>query len=288
MDTEKIFSRINGDYQLDAEIYSPEENGKFPGVLLNHGFLSAKEEYGNLAEKIAAKGYVVLTYDYRGHGKSEGERGYYTKSSHLQDTENALKTLLGQSKVNQERIAVIGHSLGSVATSRVVTESEIGKKCKTCVLLAPPRKLQDSLGTLELNAYKFVYQLATPLLLFTGKHIRLPYKFSAKDIYLSKEAIKQAESLGFLQNKMSVNNYQYLIEQVDHEQFASKISIPTLVMVAKGDKLVHNDSSLKVFQAVGSTDKKYLEINNSGHSLMADNSSAEVEQAITEWLAEKL
>jgi len=288
MDTEKLFSRINGDYQLDAEIYYPEANGKFPGVLLSHGFLSAKEEYGDLPQKIAARGYVVMTYDYRGHGKSEGERGYYTLSSHLQDTENALKALIGQSKVLPERIAVIGHSLGSVATSRVVTESEIGKKCKTCVLLAPPRKLKDSLGLLELNAYKLVYQIATPLLLFTGKHIRLPYKFSAKDIYLSKEAINRAESLGFLQDKMSVNNYQYLIEQIDHENFAGKISIPTLVVVAKGDKLVHNESSLKVFNAIGSPDKKYLEISNSGHSLMADNSSAEVEQAIAEWLAEKL
>jgi alpha-beta hydrolase superfamily lysophospholipase len=285
---EKVSKRIEGDCELDVKLYIPDGNKQFPGILFNHGFLSAKEEFGNLPEHIAAQGYVVMTYDYRGHGKSEGDRGYYTSGSHINDSERALKFLASQVKVIPEDIAVIGHSLGTVATARLVTETEIGRKCKTCLLLAPPRKFSDSITPLELNAYKLISKLAWPYLLITGKHIYLPYQFGAKDIFVSPEAVANAEKLNFLQKKMSVNNYYYMIKQINNQKFASEIKMPTLVMVAKNDKLIPNSASKEVFEAIPGSPKKYIEIENTGHSMMADANSAEVEKEILDWLKEML
>ena len=79
-----------------------------------------------------------------------------------------------------------------------------------------------------------------------------------------------------------------MIKQIDNEKFASKIAIPTLVMVAKGDKLIPNERSKAVFNAVKGSPKKYVEIENSGHSMMADASSADVEKELLDWLDEVL
>jgi alpha-beta hydrolase superfamily lysophospholipase len=285
---EKTTKRIKGEYELEADLYIPDGNIQFPAIILCHGFLSAKEEYGNLPERLASHGYVVATFDYRGHGKSEGDRGYFTATSHLEDTERVLKFLSTQVKVIPERIAVIGHSLGSVAAIRLVTESEIGRKCKTCILLAPPRKFEDSIKKIELNAYSFISKIAWPFLLITGKHIYLPYQFGAKDIFISPEAVESAEKQGFLQKKMSVNNYYYMIKQVNNEKAAEKIVMPSLVMVAQNDKLIPFQASKDVFNKIKGSPKKFVEIENSGHSMMTDASTENVEKEIVSWLAEAL
>ncbi len=283
---EKFNKKIKGDNELDANLYIPDGNKQYPGVLMSHGFLSAKEEFGDLPEQIASQGYVVLTFDFSGHGKSNGDRGYINLNSHLKDAESALKFLLEQIKVIPETFVVIGHSLGTVATSRLITESEIGKKCKSCILMSPPKKLQDSISKLELNAYTFLANITFPFFLFTGKHIYLPYQFSAKDIYLNKDAIKKAKDLDFLQNKMPVTNHSYMITQIDNERFASQIKAPTLVIVAKDDKLVPNKGSKIVFEAITASPKKYIEIDNTGHSMMMDNNSEQVKNEIVNWLKE--
>ncbi|GIW22024.1 MAG: alpha/beta hydrolase [Candidatus Sericytochromatia bacterium] len=284
----KEFFIENNDIKLHSNLYIPNEKNKFPALLLIHGFLSSKEEYGDLPSKLSEKSYVVLTFDFRGHGKSNGDRGYYTSKSHLQDSSSALNFLLNHENVDNEKFAVIGHSLGSIAASRLVTEDEKGKKARTCILLCPPRKFEDSIGKLEKLAYKILYDLNSPILLFTGKHLYLPYKYKAKDILLSPEAIRRLESKGDLQDKMPVANYKYMIEEINHEKIASKINIPTLFIVAKNDKLISNSKSKMVFDAINTNDKKYVEITNTGHSIMMDYSSDKVYDEIVSWLENKM
>jgi alpha-beta hydrolase superfamily lysophospholipase len=278
----------NNNIKLSADLYVPDNKGKFPAILLIHGFLSAKEEYGDLPLRLSEEGYVVLTFDFRGHGKSTGDRGYYTSKSHLEDSSIALNFLLNNERVDNEKFAIVGHSLGSIAASRLVTEDNLGKKAKTCILLCPPRKFEDSINFLEKFFYKILYDLNSPILLFTGKHLYLPYKYKPKDILLSPEAIRKLDSSGILQNKMPVANYKYMIEEIDHEKIASKIDIPTLVMIAKGDKLISNSKSKMVFDAIKTNDKKYIEITNTGHSIMTDYSSDKVYNEILDWVKNKI
>lgn len=288
MQIEKITKKIEGEYKLDALIYSPKEEGKYPAILMCHGFLSAKEELGELPEKIAQQGYIVLSFDYTGHGKSEGDRGYFRSVGHLDDTERALKTLFEFEKTDPERVAVVGHSMGTVATIRVIGETDLGKKCKTAVLMAPVRKFTDSVGGIELQAYKAISNIAWPILLLTGKHIYLPYKFTTKDIFKDQNVAKKAKDAGFLQTSMSVNNYHYMITQIDNEKFASKVNIPTLVIVARNEPMVPNKSSKMVFDAIKNSEKKFVEIENSGHSMMMDSNKEEVEKQLLDWFKEKL
>lgn len=285
---EKLNKKIDGETELDANLYIPDGNSQYPGVLICHGFLSAKEEFGDLPEKIAAQGYVVLTFDFSGHGKSKGDRGYIKASSHLDDAERALKFLLSQVKVKADNFAVIGHSLGTIAATRLIGESEIGKKCKSCILMAPPRKFEDSIKKIELQAYGVLANIAFPIMLLANKHIYLPYQYKAKDIYINQDVAKKAESMKFLQSKMTVNNHYYMIRQIDNEKYASKITAPTLVMIAKDEKLVPNKASKVVFDALKSEKKKWVEIENSGHSMMMDNNSEKVEKEIIDWLNETL
>ncbi len=63
--------------ELAIKEYVPTGSGPFPAVLITHGWANDLEEDGvtALAELYASDGYLVLTYDSRGFGASEGVVG---------------------------------------------------------------------------------------------------------------------------------------------------------------------------------------------------------------------
>ena len=280
--------KISGENELDATIYRPEEKGSYPCILICHGYLSTQEEAGNLPSKIAELGYIVLTFDFSGHGKSKGDRGYYRAISHLDDAERALKKLWDQEGSIKEQTAVIGHSMGTVAALRLLSESKEGQKCKTGIIMAPVRKFVDMAGKFELEAYKFVAGIAWPVLLITGKQMYLPFKVKTSNIFLDQEMAKEFDKKNLLQKTMPINNYFYMIKQIDNEKFASKVEQKILVLIGNQDKVVPPEGSRKVFKALKNQDKKLVEIENSGHSLMMDYSKDKVFLEVKDWLKENI
>jgi len=107
-----------------------------PGVLLCHGYGGRREQLnGAYARKFAAQGFVVLTFDYRGYGDSDGKlvrlsdkgteapgephetrvqevREVVDVLDQVEDARSALAFLMGDSRVDPDRIAIWGSSNG--------------------------------------------------------------------------------------------------------------------------------------------------------------------------------
>lgn len=79
-------------------------------VLLAHGFLDLAWSFRALAEELAAKGYRVVAWDWRGHGESEwvGKGGYY----HFPDYVLDLEQLFPQLVPSGDKAHLIAHSMG--------------------------------------------------------------------------------------------------------------------------------------------------------------------------------
>ncbi|MGH9122009.1 MAG: alpha/beta hydrolase [Acidimicrobiales bacterium] len=87
---------------------------KAPGIVLANGFSTIKEIYmKNFAERFAGAGFVVLAFDYRHFGESEGEpRNQLFPYDELQDVRNAVSFLATQPEVEPTRLGAWGVSLG--------------------------------------------------------------------------------------------------------------------------------------------------------------------------------
>ncbi len=87
---------------------------KAPGIVLANGFSTIKEIYmKDYAERFAGAGFVVLAFDYRHFGESEGEpRNQLFPNDELQDVRNALSFLATQPEVEPTRLGAWGVSLG--------------------------------------------------------------------------------------------------------------------------------------------------------------------------------
>ncbi|MFC2142837.1 alpha/beta hydrolase family protein [Candidatus Aenigmatarchaeota archaeon] len=116
MSQEKIFIENHGQ-KLAAVMHVPVDPTKV-GIILVHGFTSSKREeagdkYARLADALCNKGFLVLRFDFRGHGESEGLFEDTSLSSESSDL-NKMISFLKENGI--EKIGVVGCSLGGFVT----------------------------------------------------------------------------------------------------------------------------------------------------------------------------
>jgi len=102
------------------------------GMLALHGFGSNRN--GGVSEAaakfFASLGYVVLRFDMRGCGESEGVRGRVICMEQVEDTRNALSFLATRAEVDPARIGVFGHSFGAAVA---IYTAGVDERVAACV-----------------------------------------------------------------------------------------------------------------------------------------------------------
>jgi len=89
---------------------TPEGTSKIPGVLVAHGFAGSKQLMLGYGHVLAHAGYAVMLWDFDGHGANGTRLQRYELQQNL---DVALQTLLEQPQVDPNRLALLGHSMGS-------------------------------------------------------------------------------------------------------------------------------------------------------------------------------
>ena len=104
--------------KLAGVLHIPEalkKGERRPAFMVLHGFGSNKDSSVPAAatKLFTSLGYVVLRFDMRGCGQSEGERGRTICLEQVEDTRHALEFLQTRDEVQKDRIAVYGQSFGA-------------------------------------------------------------------------------------------------------------------------------------------------------------------------------
>src|SRR5499427_7201279 len=103
--------KISGVVHVPSGLKAGEKRAAF---LVLHGFGSNKTSSNTMqpTKVLNDLGYVVLRFDMRGCGESEGEHGRLICLEQVEDTRSALTFLSGHPAVDPTRIGVIGSSFG--------------------------------------------------------------------------------------------------------------------------------------------------------------------------------
>ncbi|MBK7406087.1 MAG: alpha/beta fold hydrolase [Phycisphaerales bacterium] len=88
--------------------------GPAPTVLHVHGNSGDIAAHLGNCRFLAAEGFNVFLFDYRGYGTSDRPRGTLRRDQMLADTEAALDFLAARNDVDHTRTAIFGYSLGAV------------------------------------------------------------------------------------------------------------------------------------------------------------------------------
>ncbi len=93
---------------LAYELWLPDLDPPWPGVVILHGAGSRKENHSDFARAAANAGWAAVAFDQRGHGGSDGEMSPAAAA----DPARIVRMLAGIDGVDATRIVVRGSSMG--------------------------------------------------------------------------------------------------------------------------------------------------------------------------------
>ena len=281
-------------FKLCGDVYIPD--GLSPGekraaVLLCHGYTGVKDLYlPDNARVLNEHGYVVMTFDYKGWGDSEGVRSRLAPYSRVMDVQAAMTFLGMQPEVDSGKIGLYGTSYGG-ATVVWVGAVDPRAKCIVSVVgvghgarwMSRVRRVDEWFDLQERSAEDRKKRAATGKSEYVERsEILLPDRQSAE---LAAAARRN--------NPSAVNTIP--LEYVDDtigfnpEWIVDKISPrPVLFITSDNDRLVLPEESEQLY-AHAKEPKKLVVLKGPGHyEVYVEPAFSEVMKATMEWYEEYL
>jgi uncharacterized protein len=126
--------------KLAGDVYLPEDikpGERRAGIVLCHGYTGVRNIYlPDNARVLAEAGYVVLNFDYKGWGDSDGSKTRLAPYSRVADVQAALSFLSAHPQVDTNRLGIYGTSYGGAT---VVFVAAIDPRVKCAVSMVSRR-----------------------------------------------------------------------------------------------------------------------------------------------------
>ena len=235
---EKIIIGKNTKHPLNGILTLPDEiNNPVPAIVLVHGSgpSNMDEKVGkltpfkDLAEGLANRGIAVIRYDKRTYAHKKqfiSKPDISVKEETIEDAILATELLRNDSRIDSDKIFVLGHSMGGMLAPRIDAE---GGNYKGLILLAgSPRKLEEILIDQNKDVLNNVNKLLQWII---KKQIKkLSQKFDTMYNLTDEEAKKTSLMFG-----TPIKLY-YFKEMGEHQSinYLKELNKPMLIM--QGDK----------------------------------------------------
>jgi hypothetical protein len=209
------------------------------GKIQNLGF---SVQYKAIASKLSNSGILVLRYDKRGVGKSEGDFKTASLSDLVSDVKAGILYLKSRKDVDTNRICLIGHSEGAIIAPMIAAED---KSIKAIVLMAGTAKPLDQV-IMEQQGF-LLSQTKIPGEM-KDKAIKEEQEFF--DWVRGKKEWKEEEMPP--QYKELIGQRKWFLEHFDHDplQTIAKVKCKVLILQGQKDKQVFDLHAIMLSNAL--------------------------------------
>tara|TARA_R110002110_G_scaffold178357_1_gene383343 strand:+ start:229 stop:1119 length:891 start_codon:yes stop_codon:yes gene_type:complete len=257
-------------HKLVGDLYLPtglKPGERRAGIVLCHGYTGVKDLYlPDNARVLNEAGYVVLAFDYKGWGESEGARTRLAPYSRVADVQAAMTFLGLQDCVDEDRLGLYGTSYGGATVTWVGAVDQRAKCIVSCVGVAHgsrwmrsvrrPDEWVDLLDRAKADRRKRVLDGESEWA--ERSEILLPDRQSAA----LAEAARKSNP-----NALNTLPLEYIDEtlQFHPEWVVDKIAPrPILFITTDDDRLVPPEESYALFEKAGEP-KKLVTLKGFGH-----------------------
>ena len=281
-------------FKLAGDIYVPDglpSGEQRAAVLLCHGYTGVKDLYlPDNAKTLNDAGYVVMTFDYKGWGESEGTRSRLAPYSRVADVQAAMTYLGMQPEADAGRIGLYGTSYGGATVSWTGAVDQRAK-CIVSVVgigngarwMSRVRRVDEWFDLQELSKEDREKRASTGESEYVDRsEILLPDRQSAE---LAAAARRN--------NPAAVGTIplEYVADTIgfNPEWIVDKISPrPILFITSDNDRLVLPEESEQLYAHAGEP-KKLVVLKGYGHyEVYSEPAFSEVMAATLEWYGEYL
>lgn len=276
--SKQMIKRMEGYFQGDSTSYagsSPTQNELFyqswtgpkprATLVLTHGIAEHSEPYHELAIDLVPKGWDLYAFDLRGHGRSDGRRGYIDDFHRFsRDLDKFVRHLRsGPLEKSALPIVMVGHSMGGLITLRYLVDHGEAAPAVAAVLSSPALGISMPIPALKEFAagllLKYLPQATLPNAIPYDKltHVEAKWKSYPSDV-LRHDKISPAMYFGMLEGAEKVS------------ENAARVKMPTLIVAAGDDRIVSRPAIEVFFPKIGAEKKRLIIYENSYHEVLND------------------
>lgn len=236
-------------------------------LFITHGQGEHSDCYSRLIDSLRDTSWRIIAWDLRGHGRSDGKRGYAESFDHYcQDFMFVLKHLEAEQQI-QYPLALFAHSMGGLIQLKSLIKNP-SLKHNALVFSSPFLGLSLPVPTYKSYAAGVLNKWLPQVTM--GNEIT--YDMLTSDL----EVIRSFEKDPLRTNKISPAVFLGFLESFEWlKPRANEIKSPTFFALSKNDSIVSTPVSLEFFKSIGSLDKK-CEVYDGKHELINDFTSPKV------------
>lgn len=263
--------------EIFAQVWEPSVVAPRAVVCLVHGLGEHSSRYAHVAEAFGKEGFVLFTFDQRGHGKSGGARGHFSSA---EDFMNDIDLFLDQVRSQYPGLPLIlyGHSLGGI----FVLHHSLNRKPNVKGVIATSPALHSSLEQqpIKVSMAKILGALSPTTAISSG----LDAKAISRDLavvqaYIQDPLVHDKATLGFGRLMISVNKWTL--------ENAANFPLPLLLMHGKSDTIAFPSSSTEFAAALKERCTLVL-WDGAYHELHNEPEKTEVFKTIMLWMDARL
>jgi lysophospholipase len=246
-------------------------------ILITHGQAEHSECYNRLVNGLEGQGWNFIGWDMRGHGRSEGVRGYAKDfDDYILDFRIFIDHCFKMPVVKGKPIVLLSHSMGGLVQTCALSEKNY-PELTAQVLSSPLFGVAVEVPEWKDKGAGFINVLFPKVTL--GNEIK------NSDLTRDIEIVREFEMDTYRHGRISAGVYLGFKREFPKVlSYAPNITLPTLLHVSDKDPVVSSSAAIQFFDTIASQNKLLKLFEDGKHELYNDTVRAEVYQAVTDFL----
>ena len=253
-------------------------NKKNNFIVIAHGFAEHSGRYEHLFLRLNQANFNILAFDFRGHGYSDGKRGFINNlEEYLYDLEAAY--IQASNMFNKEKGFLIAHSMGALISTFFAKKYE--NKLNGIILSSPFFSIMQYIPKWKILASSFLNKFFPNFSMKNG--------IKAEELTHDTNMIEQYKNDPLIFHHATVRWFNEI--KKSHtliENIAKNIINPIFIQLAEKDFLTNSETTKKWFKNCKSKEKKIKIYKNFYHEIYNEKNQKQVVIDIINWLNKQL
>ncbi len=251
----------------------PKENAKGT-ILFTHGQGEHSGCYDRLLTGLSNSPWTFWGWDMRGHGKSDGKRGYAANFTDIVDDFSLIANMVREKTTGP--LVLLGHSMGGLVTLSFA-RNHLEFNFDGMILSSPLMGLCLKVPTLKSYGAKLLNQYLPQLTL--GNEI------SDRDLTRDPNVIAEYQNDPYRHGRISSGVFLGFMDEIEQvKNHAAEITKRCLMQIPESDPVADSVAAADLFENLGSSDKTLKIYADAKHEIYNDLCRDEVFKEIAKFL----
>jgi acylglycerol lipase len=243
-------------------------------IVLMHGYGEHCRRYDELSQHLSRRGHVVCLLDARGHGRSQGQRGYVRDfAEYVADFAAYVGRV--RSRFGARPLILLGHSNGGLIAIRSIQSGLAG--VRGLVLTGPLLGLRKSRQAAPDGIARVLSAIAP----------RLPLPNGIRSVDLTHDpALREAHRQDRWVHRFATPRWYWSMTGAarDALQEARRVTLPLLIVHGEHDPIVEPLRVAEFYERAGSSDKRLVQRPGELHEVLNETARGESFELIGAWI----